>query len=130
MCEINLNHFADLVSRYPQAAEAGRRQAEADIAVGSLRLIHCFESHECRLSEWAPHYRRLLRDRLGVDGWVHFPRPFTDWDATQAFAVEHYRVMAAAIEQHFGVGILCDLAHGAKQAHALEVLARSQGARM
>jgi hypothetical protein len=112
--------FGDVIARYPEAANAGRQLAEADLAAGRLRFIQCWPIHCYSFADWHPHYVKLLHERLGVEAWSHVPNPFPEPDAGRVFEAEHYAIMAAGIEARFGVGILEQLVSEAKQAHAAE----------
>ena len=94
--------FGDVIARYPEAANAGRQLAEADLAAGRLRFIQCWPIHCYSFADWHPHYVKLLHERLGVEAWSHVPNPFPEPDAGRVFEAEHYAIMAAGIEARFG----------------------------
>jgi hypothetical protein len=124
---IIVRQHADLVARYPEAAEAGRRLAEADLAAGQLRFIQHLPSHCYSFARWAPRLWKSLREQLGVEPFSHVLNPFPDDDAGLVFVSEHYRFMVEGIEARFRVGIIDELTRAAQQAYAAERFSSQYG---
>jgi len=84
------------------AAQAGHAQAEADIAAGLLRYIHCHPDAHGQPAAWVREYHRLLREELGVEGLVSFECPYSGTRSRKDFAAEYNRRMKTEIERRFG----------------------------
>jgi hypothetical protein len=117
--------FEALFRQYPDQVEAARRLAQADIDVGQLRFIFNDAVHY-DLAGWSLEYHRLLKERLGVDGFVSYKIDAPNFDAERVFEAEHYRCMVAEIEARFGIGILDRLVAEAREAYRLRVAGRAE----
>jgi hypothetical protein len=107
--------FEALIRQYPDQADAARQLAQADIVAGDLRFIFNDAVHYDPV-DWFPDYHRLLKERLGVNGWAWQMIDAPNFDAARVFEAVHYRCMVAEIEARFGAGILNDLAAQAQEA--------------
>jgi hypothetical protein len=112
--------FDALVRRYPDQVDAARQLARTDIESGQLRFImnHAVY-YDPPTYYWSPEYHRLLKKRLGVDGWVRYQIEAPNFDAAQVFQATHYRCMVAELEARFGVGVLDKLVAEAREAYRL-----------
>lgn len=97
--------FDALIQQYPDQVDAARQLARSDIEAGRLRFIMNDAVHYDP-TDWWPEYRQLLKERLGVDGWVWYKIDAPNFDAAEVFQATHSRCMVGEIEARFGVGVL------------------------
>jgi hypothetical protein len=102
--------------QYAGQAEAARQLAETDVAEGRLRFIYAEGVHYDPV-EWFGEWNRLLKERLGVEGFVWYIIDAPNFDAIQVFEGAYNRHMSSAIAARFGADILERLRKEAQESY-------------
>ena len=115
--------FAALIRQYAEHAEAARQLAEADAAEGRFRFIYNEGVHYDFAPEFG-EYCRLLKEQLGVEGFVWYKIEAPNFDAARVFEAVYQQHMAAAISARFGTDVFTRLRKQAEEAYRLKRAAR------
>jgi hypothetical protein len=109
-------YFEALIRQYADQVETAERLAAADVEAGRFRFIFN-EAVHYDFVDWFGEYLQLLKERLGVDGYVPYKIEAPNYEAAWVFEVIYYRCMSAAIEGRSGGGILDRLNNEAKESY-------------
>lgn len=108
--------FEALVRQHADQAEAAERLVKADVEAGRFRFIFD-ESVHYDFANGTAEYWRLLKERLGVEGFVRYKIEAPNFDAARVFVAIYHRRMSEAIAARFGSGILRLLSEEAKESY-------------
>jgi hypothetical protein len=110
------DYFETLTRQYADQVEAAKRLAAVDVEAGRYRFIFD-EANHYDFVDWFGEYLQLLKERLGVDGYVPYKLEAPNYEAAWVFEGIYYQCMSAAIEARFGGGILDRLNQEAKESY-------------
>jgi hypothetical protein len=115
--------FEALVQRYADQAEAAEQLVQADVEDGRFRFIFNDNVHY-DFANWIGEYWRLLRERLGVEGFEWYKIDAPNHDAARVFEWTYHRCMSEAIGDRFGKDVLRRLAEEAEELYQRKRAAR------